>query len=82
MFNIICIGIMLIYNEIRNNLLTLSKQCQVLWEENKDMQGRFVNDLAELQRIQMAIVQIENEQRLDQLNQAQQTMYIKIKIFI
>lgn len=65
---------MLSYNEIKNNLLELSKECQLLWEENKDQQGRFVNDLAELQRIQMAIVQMEKEQRLDQLNQAQQTM--------
>lgn len=54
-------------------LLALSKECQNLWDENKDMQGRFVNDLAELQRVQMAIVQLENEQQ-PSLNQARQTM--------
>lgn len=67
---------MLSFNEIKYNLSTLNKECQTLWEENKDLQARFANDLSEIQRIQMAIVQMENEQNLDQLNQAQQTMFV------
>ncbi|KAI1708376.1 STAT protein, DNA binding domain-containing protein [Ditylenchus destructor] len=38
------------------------------------MQGRFVNDLAELQRFQLAINQLEQEGRHDQLSQARQSM--------
>ena len=61
----------------RAGLAQLSKDCQMLWEENKDMQGRFVNDLSELQRFQLAIQQLEHEQRHEQLGQARQSMYAK-----
>lgn len=56
-------------------LQSLTKECQTLWEENKDMQGRFVNDLSELQRFQMAISQLEQTQRHDQMRHAQQSMH-------
>jgi SRSO17 transposase len=57
------------------NLQALTKESQTLWEENKDMQGRFVNDLSELQRFQMAISQLEQTQRHDQMRHAQQSMH-------
>uniref|UniRef100_A0A915DDR3 Signal transducer and activator of transcription n=1 Tax=Ditylenchus dipsaci TaxID=166011 RepID=A0A915DDR3_9BILA len=59
-------------------LAALTKETQTLWEENKDMQGRFVNDLAELQRFQLAINQLENDQRHDQLTQARQSMRVNL----
>ena len=65
---------MLGYGDLKIALVDLTKECQVLWEENKDMQGRFVNDLSELQRFQMAITHLETEQRHDQLPQARQSM--------
>jgi len=58
-------------------LAALSKDCQMLWEENKDMQGRFVNDISELQRFQLAIQQLEHEQRHEQLGAARQSMWVK-----
>ncbi|CAJ0936864.1 unnamed protein product, partial [Mesorhabditis belari] len=60
--------------DIRAALSQAVKDAQNLWEENRDLQGRFVNDLGELQRIQMAIGQLESEQRSDQLQQARQSM--------
>ncbi|KAK0399041.1 hypothetical protein QR680_002880 [Steinernema hermaphroditum] len=65
---------MLGYHDMKMALADLSKECQGLWDENKDLQGRFVNDLAELQRIQLAISQLEQEQRHDQLSPARQSM--------
>uniref|UniRef100_A0A7E4VN95 Signal transducer and activator of transcription n=1 Tax=Panagrellus redivivus TaxID=6233 RepID=A0A7E4VN95_PANRE len=62
------------YNDSKTGLLELTKECQRLWEENKDTQARFVNDLAELQRFQMAIGQLESEGRHDQLSHAQRSM--------
>lgn len=41
---------------------------------NNFVLGRFVNDLAELQRFQLAITQIESSGPQDQLNQARQSM--------
>ncbi|KAK0399040.1 hypothetical protein QR680_002880 [Steinernema hermaphroditum] len=66
--------LMLGYHDMKMALADLSKECQGLWDENKDLQGRFVNDLAELQRIQLAISQLEQEQRHDQLSPARQSM--------
>jgi signal transducer and activator of transcription 5B len=63
------------YSDVKMSLQSLTKECQGLWEENKDMQGRFVNDLSELQRFQLAISQLEQTQRLDQLRHAQQSMH-------
>lgn len=54
---------MLCYGEIKTALLDLTKECHTLWEENKDMQGRFVNDLAELHRMQLAVSQLERDRR-------------------
>uniref|UniRef100_A0A1I8A4R3 Signal transducer and activator of transcription n=1 Tax=Steinernema glaseri TaxID=37863 RepID=A0A1I8A4R3_9BILA len=65
---------MLGYHDMKMALADLTKECQGLWDENKDLQGRFVNDLAELQRIQLAISQLEQEQRHDQLAPARQSM--------
>ncbi|VDK70481.1 unnamed protein product [Anisakis simplex] len=72
---------MLGYADIRSALCELTKECHVLWEENKDMQGRFVNDLAELQSIQLAITQFEHDHRFrnktfrsDRLAQARASM--------
>lgn len=62
------------YQEMKMTLQSLVKECQQIWEENKDMQGRFVNDLSELQRFQMAISQLEQSQRVDQLRHAQTSM--------
>jgi len=53
--------------EMKGALEETANECRLLWDENKDLQGRFVNDLAELQRIQMAISQLEHEQRHEQL---------------
>ncbi|CAB3410037.1 unnamed protein product [Caenorhabditis bovis] len=47
-----------------------TKMIHQLWEENKDLQGRFVNDLAELQRAQTLIAQYESEGRSDQVRHA------------
>lgn len=63
------------YNDVKMNLQALTKECQELWEMNKDMQGRFVNDLSELQRFQLAISQLEQTQRHDQMRSAQQSMH-------
>lgn len=60
------------------SLQALTKECQNLWESNKDMQGRFVNDLSELQRLQLAISQLEQTQRHDQLRHAQQSMHVRM----
>uniref|UniRef100_A0A914W282 Signal transducer and activator of transcription n=1 Tax=Plectus sambesii TaxID=2011161 RepID=A0A914W282_9BILA len=71
---------MLPFSEIKTALLALTKECQSLWDENKDMQGSFINDLAELQRFQTAIQQLETQQRnggtvnQSQLDQAKQSM--------
>lgn len=62
------------YADVKNGLLELAKECQVLWEENKDTQARFVNYLAELQRYQMAIGQLENEGKHDQAQNFRSTM--------
>ncbi|CAD5219374.1 unnamed protein product [Bursaphelenchus okinawaensis] len=62
------------YQEMKMSLHGLTKECQHIWEENKDMQGRFVNDLSELQRFQLAISQLEQSQRVDQLRHAQNSM--------
>ena len=54
-------------NEFKFDLASLCKECQRLWEENKDLQGRFMNDLSELQRFNIAInqlIQNENESQL------------------
>jgi predicted nuclease with TOPRIM domain len=63
------------YGDAKIGLQSLTKECQALWEENKDMQGRFVNDLSELQRFQLAISQLEQSQRHDQMRHAQQSMH-------
>ncbi|KAI6175617.1 Signal transducer and activator of transcription [Aphelenchoides bicaudatus] len=63
------------YGDAKMGLQSLTKECQTLWEENKDMQGRFVNDLSELQRFQMAISQLEQTQRHDQMRHAQQCQH-------
>uniref|UniRef100_A0A0N5CAF2 Signal transducer and activator of transcription n=1 Tax=Strongyloides papillosus TaxID=174720 RepID=A0A0N5CAF2_STREA len=60
--------------DLRSQLLPITNDCQILWQENKDLQGRFVNDLAELQRYQCCISQLTNEGRRDQLETAQQAM--------
>uniref|UniRef100_A0A914Y297 Signal transducer and activator of transcription n=1 Tax=Panagrolaimus superbus TaxID=310955 RepID=A0A914Y297_9BILA len=65
---------MMHYADVKNGLLELAKECQVLWEENKDTQARFVNYLAELQRYQMAIGQLENEGKHDQAQNFRSTM--------
>lgn len=62
------------YADMKVALQELTKECQQHWEANKDMQGRFVNDLAELQRFQLAISQLEQSQRHDQMRHAQQSM--------
>ncbi|VDK77771.1 unnamed protein product [Litomosoides sigmodontis] len=61
---------MLCYGEIKTALLDLTRECHKLWEENKDMQGRFVNDLTELHRMQLAVSQLERDHRDDKLSQA------------
>ncbi|KAL7073899.1 hypothetical protein ACQ4LE_006523 [Meloidogyne hapla] len=62
-------------NEQQRMALSLvAKDCQLLWEENKDMQGRFVNDISELQNFQAVIERLEHEQRHDQLGRAKQTL--------
>ncbi|VDK71707.1 unnamed protein product [Onchocerca ochengi] len=65
---------MLCYGEIKTALLDLTKECHTLWEENKDMQGRFVNDLTELHRMQLAVSQLERDHRDDKLSQARISM--------
>lgn len=60
--------------ELQQALSDVSKQCHQLWEENKDLQGRFVNELGELQRIQLAISQLESENKLDQALMAKNSM--------
>ncbi|KAI6206957.1 hypothetical protein M3Y94_00974400 [Aphelenchoides besseyi] len=62
------------YPDVKLSLQALTKECQHLWEENKDMQGRFINDLSELQRFQVAIGQLEQTQRHDQMRHAQHSM--------
>lgn len=54
---------MLGYADVKDALCELTKECGVLWEENKDMQGRFVNDLTELQRMQLAIHRLERDNK-------------------
>uniref|UniRef100_A0A1I8BRX8 Signal transducer and activator of transcription n=1 Tax=Meloidogyne hapla TaxID=6305 RepID=A0A1I8BRX8_MELHA len=67
-------------NEQQRMALSLvAKDCQLLWEENKDMQGRFVNDISELQNFQAVIERLEHEQRHDQLGRAKQTLLVKGK---
>ncbi|VIO87448.1 Uncharacterized protein BM_BM6729 [Brugia malayi] len=61
---------MLCYGEIKTALLDLTKECHTLWEENKDMQGRFVNDLTELHRMQFAVSKLEHDHQDDKLSQA------------
>nr|CAD2131347.1 unnamed protein product [Meloidogyne enterolobii] len=58
----------------RMALSLVAKDCQLLWEENKDMQGRFVNDINELQNFKSMVDRLEHEQRHDQLGQARQTL--------
>jgi hypothetical protein len=38
------------------NVINVFQECQSLWDQNKDMQGSFINDLAELQRFQCKFV--------------------------
>lgn len=54
---------MLRYGEIKTVLLDLTKECHTIWEENKDMQGRFVNDVTELHRMQLSVSQLERDHR-------------------
>ncbi|VDK58785.1 unnamed protein product, partial [Cylicostephanus goldi] len=54
-------------DELHTGLANATKETHNLWEENKDLQGRFVNDLNEISRIQQAIAQLEREHRQDQL---------------
>uniref|UniRef100_A0A915NBC8 Signal transducer and activator of transcription n=1 Tax=Meloidogyne javanica TaxID=6303 RepID=A0A915NBC8_MELJA len=58
----------------RMALSLVAKDCQLLWEENKDMQGRFVNDINELQNFKSMADRLEHEQRHDQLGQARQAL--------
>ncbi|KAF1756022.1 hypothetical protein GCK72_012475 [Caenorhabditis remanei] len=60
--------------ELQAALTDTSKACHHLWEENKDLQGRFVNELGELQRLQVAIQQLEQNQRAEQAFAAKQSM--------
>ncbi|PIO71219.1 STAT protein, DNA binding domain protein [Teladorsagia circumcincta] len=60
--------------ELRTGLTNATKETHSLWEENKDLQGRFVNDLNEISRIQQAIAQLEREHRQDQLQHARHSM--------
>lgn len=60
--------------ELQVALTDISKTCHHIWEESKDLQGRFVNDLAELQRMQLTIQQYEQSQRPEQVFQAKQAM--------
>ncbi|GMR46243.1 hypothetical protein PMAYCL1PPCAC_16438, partial [Pristionchus mayeri] len=62
------------HDEMRTSLQLVTKEAHGMWEENKDLQGRFVNDLGELHRIQLAIQQLESDQRHDQLGQARQSL--------
>ncbi|CAL2038733.1 unnamed protein product [Caenorhabditis brenneri] len=56
-------------------LTEISKTCHNLWEQNKDHQGRFVNELGELQRVQIMITQLENQGgRPDQVHAAKTSM--------
>lgn len=50
---------MLCFGDIKAALLEVTRECDTLWEENKDMQGRLVNDLAELHRMQVALNHLE-----------------------
>ncbi|RCN39260.1 hypothetical protein ANCCAN_14837, partial [Ancylostoma caninum] len=59
---------------LRTGLANATKETHNLWEENKDLQGRFVNDLNEISRIQQAIAQLEREHRQDQLQHARHSM--------
>ncbi|EYB92848.1 hypothetical protein Y032_0189g1188 [Ancylostoma ceylanicum] len=61
-------------DELRTGLANATKETHNLWEENKDLQGRFVNDLNEISRIQQAIAQLEREHRQDQLQHARHSM--------
>ncbi|KAM3725935.1 Signal transducer and activator of transcription [Dirofilaria immitis] len=70
---------MLCYGEIKTALLDLTKECHALWEENKDMQARFVNDLTELHRMQLALSQLERDNRDDRLSQARTSMSVMQK---
>ncbi|CAJ0579541.1 unnamed protein product, partial [Mesorhabditis spiculigera] len=60
--------------DLRTAISQAVKDAQQLWEENRDLQGRFVNDIGELQRIQMAIRQLENDPNNSQLAQARQSL--------
>ncbi|CAN99759.1 Signal transducer and activator of transcription 1 [Caenorhabditis elegans] len=60
--------------ELQTALTDVSKTCHHLWEENKDLQGRFVNELGELQRLQMVIAQLEQQQRLENVFTVKQQM--------
>ncbi|MCP9265854.1 Signal transducer and activator of transcription 1 [Dirofilaria immitis] len=62
------LSLMLCYGEIKTALLDLTKECHALWEENKDMQARFVNDLTELHRMQLALSQLERDNRFSWLS--------------
>uniref|UniRef100_A0A158R3S0 Signal transducer and activator of transcription n=1 Tax=Syphacia muris TaxID=451379 RepID=A0A158R3S0_9BILA len=65
---------MLGYMNVKAGLCELANECKLLWEENKDMQGRFVNDLTELQRTQIAIHQLEIGNKVEKLSQARMAM--------
>lgn len=60
--------------ELQTALTDVSKTCHHLWEENKDLQGRFVNELGELQRLQIVIAQLEQQQRLENVFTVKQQM--------
>ncbi|ULT93174.1 hypothetical protein L5515_010141 [Caenorhabditis briggsae] len=60
--------------ELQTALTDISKTCHHMWEDSKDLQGRFVNDLAELQRLQCTITNFERAQHPEQAFQAKQAM--------
>ena len=81
---------MLELDTVRTMLVDGAKECEALWQENKDMQAQLVNDLEELQRFQSAITQLEstlnsngqqlaadNRHRLDSAKQQMQQMQQK-----
>ncbi|CAI4231884.1 unnamed protein product [Auanema sp. JU1783] len=65
---------MSICSEIRSGIAQATKETHQLWEENKDLQGRFVNDLGEIQRLQALVHQFQNERRADQLENARASL--------
>ncbi|PAV84840.1 hypothetical protein WR25_10088 isoform A [Diploscapter pachys] len=60
-------------HDMHEALVSITKETHALWEENKDLQGSFINDLGELQRIQVTICQLENNSRGEQAQHLFQT---------